>query len=172
MADPRDRWAVRRTLLIVGEGHDEERFLRHVKALYVSRGCGLMVTVGNARGKGARHVIDWTARQAANQRYDKIAALLDTDTDWSPAVAATARKKKIVVLKSEPCLEALLLRILGHVPVGDAESLKRQWRAIIGDPADIKRHAALFTTPVLEASRGREPAIDGLLGLLRSAARS
>ncbi len=172
MANPRARWLAQRTLLIVGEGRHEECFLQHVKALYVPRGCGLTVTIGNARGKGARHVIDWTARQVSNKAYDKVAALLDTDTDWSPAVAAIARKKRIVVLKSEPCLEALLLRVLGRAPAGDADSLKRQLRAIIGDPADKKSYAALFAASILEASRNREPAIDDLLMLLPPVARS
>gem|GEM_PF-2578925 len=41
-----------RTLLIVGEGRHEEAFLNHLKQLYVPRGCGLSVTIKNARGKG------------------------------------------------------------------------------------------------------------------------
>ena len=57
-----DNWKVQRTLLIVGEGGAEEAFLKHVKHLYVPRGCGLIVTIKNARGKGAQHVINWTAR--------------------------------------------------------------------------------------------------------------
>ena len=172
MVDLGARWAARRTVLIVGEGLHEERFLQHVKALYVSRGCGLTMTIKNARGKGARHVVDWTARQAANSAYDAVAALLDTDTDWSPAVAEIARKKRIKVLKSEPCLEALLLRVLGQSPAGDRDSLKPQLGTLIGDPADIRSYAAWFTIDIHEASRGREAAIDGLLALLPSAARN
>lgn len=122
-------------------------------------------------GRGPRHVVDWTARQAANSAYDTVAVLLDTDTDWSSAGAEIARKKSIRILKSEPCLEALLLRVLGHAPVGDADSLKRQLRTLIGEPADIRSYAAWFTIGVLEASRGREPTIDGLLALLPAATR-
>ena len=129
------------------------------------------MTIKNARGKGARHVVDWTARQAANRAYDAVAVLLDTDTDWSSAVVEIARKKRIGILKSEPCLEALLLRVLGHTPVGDADSLKRQLRTLIGDPVDSRSYAARFTIEVLEASRGREPTIDGLLALLPAATR-
>ena len=46
-------WKAQRTLLIVGEGRHEEAFLNHVKQLYAPRGCGLSVTIKNARGKGA-----------------------------------------------------------------------------------------------------------------------
>jgi len=76
-------WKAQRTLLIVGEGRHEVAFLNHLKHLYVPRGCGLSVTIKNARGKGALHVINWTARQIANVDYDAVAALLDTDSDWN-----------------------------------------------------------------------------------------
>ena len=49
-------WKAQRTLLIVGEGRHEEAFLNYLKQLYVPRGCGLSVTIKNARGKGALHV--------------------------------------------------------------------------------------------------------------------
>ncbi|MDP2112135.1 MAG: hypothetical protein Q8N48_08415 [Thiobacillus sp.] len=72
-------WKAQRTLLIVGEGRHEEAFLNHVKQLYAPRGCGLSVTIKNARGKGAGHVIDWTIGQAAIAKFDDVAAMLDTD---------------------------------------------------------------------------------------------
>lgn len=42
--------ALRKTLLIVGEGDAEEAFLKHLKALFVGRAGGIEVKVGNARG--------------------------------------------------------------------------------------------------------------------------
>ena len=72
-------WKAQRTLLLVGEGRDDAAFLRHVKGLYVPRGCGLSVTIKHAHGKGAKGVIDWTVRQIANVAYDQVAAMVDTD---------------------------------------------------------------------------------------------
>ena len=72
-----------------------------------------MVTIKNAKGKGAKHVIDWTIRQAAIADYDKVAALFDTDTDWTQAVMQQATKYKVLLLKSDPCFEAMMLRLLG-----------------------------------------------------------
>ena len=69
-------------MLIVGEGRHEMAFLNHLKQLYVPRGCGLGLTIKNAGGKGALHVIEWTIRQMANADFDTVATLLDTDTDW------------------------------------------------------------------------------------------
>jgi len=87
-------------------------FLTHVKGLFISRGCGLAVKIKNAQGKGAKHVVEWTVRQKAIAAYDTVAVLVDTDTDWSDSVDRLARKKKIRLLLSEPCFEALMMRIL------------------------------------------------------------
>jgi hypothetical protein len=61
-------WKAQRTLLLVGEGYHEEAFLSHVKQIYAPRGCGLAVTIKNAHGKGAMHVIDWTEPHRVSRR--------------------------------------------------------------------------------------------------------
>jgi len=118
-----------------GRGASEEAFLNHLKQLYVPRGCGLSVTIKNARGKGALHVIDWTARQIANADFDVVAVLLDTDVDWNAKTEKLARTKKIQVLKSEPCFEAMMLRLLGKSAIGDAQVLKRQFAPLVNNDA-------------------------------------
>ena len=86
-----------RTVLLVGEGYAEVAFIEHLKTLYVSRGCGLALTVKNARGKGALHVVDVAIRQSRNAAFDVRAVLLDTDTDWNEKTQAMARKAKVQV---------------------------------------------------------------------------
>lgn len=160
-------WKAQRTLLIVGEGYHEEAFLNHVKQLYAPRGCGLSVSIKNARGKGAKHVVDWAIRQAANTAYDSVAAMLDTDQDWSPAVEKQARAKKVQVLASAPCFDAVMLRLLGKHPVGDAKALKQLLAPYLNnDPTQRKNYADHFGKGCLEAGRGYEPTIDALLKLL------
>jgi hypothetical protein len=160
-------WKAQKTLLIVGEGYHEEAFLNHVKQLYVPRGCGLSVTIRNARGKGAKHVIDWTIRQIANADYDTVAAMLDTDTDWTAAVARQAKAKKIQVLASEPCFDAVMLRLLGKTAVGDAKTLKKQLAQFLNnDPTQRQNYAAHFGAACLKAGRRHEPTIDALLKLM------
>lgn len=85
---------VARTVLLVGEGDSEVVLLRHLKALYVQRGSGVAVTIKNARGKGAAHVVDVAVRQSLNAAFDLKVALLDTDTDWNDKTRAIARKAK------------------------------------------------------------------------------
>ncbi|MDA8225982.1 MAG: hypothetical protein M0T86_08690 [Betaproteobacteria bacterium] len=162
-------WTAQRTVLIVGEGADEVAFLNHVKHLYVPRGCGLSVKIKNAQGKGARHVVNWTARQMDIGVYDKVAALLDTDADWSPAVNKTARERKIQVLTSEPCFEALMLRVLGENPDSNASALKRQFAPFVNNDATQSRnYANHFSTERLQAGCLHEPTIKALLNLIKS----
>lgn len=159
-------WKAQRTLLIVGEGRHEEAFLNHLKQLYVPRGCGLSVTIKNARGKGALHVVNWTARQIANADYDVVAVLLDTDVDWNAKTEKLARTKKIQVLKSEPCFEAMLLRLLGKPATGDAHALKRQFAPLVNNDATQRDHYALhFGAPCLQAGKNKEQTIGALLKL-------
>ena len=104
---------LRKTLLIVGEGDAEEAFLKHLKALFVGRTGGIEVKVGNARGKGARNVINHARKQWASIAYDQVAVLFGTDTDWSPEVEKLARDAGIVVLACTPCLETELPILAG-----------------------------------------------------------
>lgn len=159
-------WKAQRTLLIVGEGRHEAAFLNHLKQLYVPRGCGLSVTIKNARGKGALHVIDWTSRQMANADYDVVAALLDTDVDWNEKAIRLARTKKILVLKAEPCFEAMLLRLIGKPAEDDAQTLKKQFAPFVNNDATQREHYALhFGNDRLQAGKGHEPTIAQLLKL-------
>ncbi len=156
-----------RTLLIVGEGRHEEAFLYHLKQLYVPRGCGLSVTIKNAKGKGALNVVKWTVRQIANMAYDAVAVLLDTDTDWNEKTRKLARTKKIHVLKSEPCFEAMMLRLIGKTATGNAHALKTQFAPYVKNDATQRDHySAYFGPDCLQAGRDKELTIDELLKLL------
>lgn len=158
-------WRACATLLLVGEGATEEAFLRHVKGMYVARGVGLRVTVKNAHGKGAKHVVEWTSRQIG--QFDSVAVLLDTDQDWSEAISKKARSAKIIVLKSEPQFEAVLLRLLGESDAGDSKTLKARLAPFVrNDALCTENYADRFDKRCLEAGRIREPAIDKLLRLL------
>ncbi|MDD5328622.1 MAG: hypothetical protein PHX38_01350 [Sulfuricella sp.] len=159
------KWATRKTLLIVGEGYDEVAFLNHIKQFPGVCGQGVQITIKNARGKGALGVIDWTTKQIANVAYDKVAVLLDTDTDWTPKVAKLAKTGGIQVLTSEPCLEALLLRVLGQIP-GESKDLKKQFAPFAKNNATrTENYADNFSRPVLAKARAYEPTIDALLKL-------
>jgi len=120
------RRSVSHTVLLVGEGTTEQAFLRHIKSLYISRGCGVGITIRNAHGKGPDHVVDYAIGQCRNAAYDRVVTLLDTDLPMSVAVRRRARSKKIHIIGSTPCVEGLLLKILDeHVPETSAECKQR-----------------------------------------------
>lgn len=153
----------RRTLLIVGEGYCEVAFLTHIRQFPGVRGLGVQITIKNAHGKGAAHVVETAARLMANFGFDQVAVLLDTDTDWNDDVARRADGKGIQVLASEPCFEAVMLRVLGEKPKGQ-KNLKRQYFEHVGNDGtrtgDYQRH---FQLEFLQAARQRETIIHMLL---------
>lgn len=161
-----NHWKASRTLLLVGEGRTEEAFLNHVKRIYAPRGCGLSVTIKNARGKGAQHVVEWTARQRGIAGFDTVAVLLDTDKDWSDAVARKAKSARILVLKSEPLFEAMMLRLIHQNDTGDARTLKARFAPYVGnDPLVPENYVAHYGQPCLEAGKSIEATIGALLAL-------
>lgn len=155
---------VRRTALLMGEGDAEEVLLRHLRKLYTHGGQGFSVTIRNAHGKGAGHVVECAVRASANAAYDLCAALLDTDEGWTDAVRKKARVKSIQVVESDPCCEAWLLDIVGRAAERRSPQHKREFERLFGlpahDPAVFTRH---FPRAVLDAARARVPTLDQLL---------
>lgn len=158
-----------RTLLLVGEGDAEEMFLRHLKGLFVVRGSGLSVTIKNARGKGAAHVVDFAHRHSLNAAFDEVAALLDADTDWNDKTRAAAKRAKVQVVVCDPCLEALLLQ-LHAVPVEGkhTQQLKQDFAARFGGPAHDQRVLQQFSSVDWVAAGAKLPVMASLLKYLGS----
>lgn len=155
---------VRRTLLVVGEGDSEVAFLKHLKTLYCSGHLGVSATINNAHGKGPFNVIDHTARQARTYGYDRRVALLDTDIAWTDKLKKDARKSRIEMVGSSPCLEGLLLSILGMNPPELSLECKRSIKQAIGvDLTDRLSYTEHFSKTVLEAARQRIAELDRLL---------
>jgi len=153
----------KQTLLLVGEGYDEVAFLTYLKSELVNRDAGLEVKIKNAKGKGAKHVIEWTIRQAKQADYDKVAALLDTDTDWTPAVQKQAKAKKIIVLTSDPCFEAMLLRLIGFAPEIDTKKLKKQFELFVNGVSTVpENYAVNFSPDMLKNKRQMEMTIESV----------
>lgn len=164
---PHPRRSVRYTVLMVGEGSTEQAFLKHLKALYVSRGSGIGVTIRNAHGKGADHVVDYTISQCRNADYDKLVTLLDNDHPLSDAGRQRARRAKIEVIGSTPCIESLFLQILSeNIPVRSVECKRRCEQVIEGRLTEVKNYAAPFPKELLDTRRGDIPDLNLILNYL------
>lgn len=165
------RHFVRQTVLLVGEGYAEVAFIEHLKALYVPRGCGIALTVKNARGKGALHVVEVAIRQSRNAAFDVRAVLLDTDTDWNEKTQAMARKAKVQVVPCRPCLEAMLLALHGETAQSKSSAQhKLAFATRFGAQAhDASVYAKHFSCELLEKARLGSPELEQLLALLKPA---
>jgi len=162
---------VARTVLLAGEGDSEVLFLQHLKRLYVQRGSGVVVTIKNARGKGAGHVVDFADRQSRNAAYDVKVVLLDTDADWNDKTRAMARKARVHVVACEPCLEAVLLQmhevpLEGRVTAQLKHLFLTRFGAVASDASVYERH---FSHGQLEVFRHRVALLERLIHLLINA---
>lgn len=162
------RRQVTKTLLLVGEGDAELVWLGHLKRLYVERGAGLVVTLKNAHGKGAAHVVDVAIRQSRNAAFDVMAVLLDTDTDWTEQVRVRAKKEGVEIVAATPCLEGMLLSAHGHPVEGRTSAkLKSDFAVNFGMNAlDARTYEQHFSRTFLESIRTERAEIDQLLNLL------
>ena len=156
---------VRRTLLVVGEGDCEVAFLRHLREAYCSQHQGVNVTIRNAHGKGPENVVEQTRRKVRSYSYDQVVSLLDTDIPWSTAVKKVAKQAKIEMVGSTPCLEGLLLSILGERASEQSTECKKTLRLRLGvDMTERDHYARHFPKMLLDQSRLRISELDRLLG--------
>lgn len=159
--------AVRPTVLVVGEGLAEKVFLLHIRDLYTGKQEGYRLVVRNARGKEAGNVVDHALKFGAWAHYDSVAALLDTDAGWTPAVRKRAQRGRVELLLSDPCLEAWLLRVLGQGQEGNTKAQKDRFRQHFGgDAHDTDVIARRLTRPVLDKAREHVEVLDQLLKLI------
>ena len=163
-----NRRAVLRTVLIVGEGACEVAFLNHLKTLFVKRGCGVTVKISNANGKGSAHVVDFALKQSQNRDYDDVAALLDTDDVWTDALKKHAKKNKIKLVPSEPCVEGLLLEILDEFKMDSSQHLKEKMHPkLSGKKTEATSYATLFTVELLEERKTKVASLNTLIQLMQ-----
>ncbi len=163
----RKRRSVSHTVLLVGEGATEQAFLKHIKSLYISRGCGVGVTIRNAHGKGPDHVVDYAIGQCRNAAYDRVAVLLDTDLEMSAAARRRAGANKLQIIGTSPCIEGLLLAILGeHVPGSSAECKARCGGILPARLTLPEDYRSYFPRDLLDERRDEVPELGELLNSL------
>lgn len=155
---------VRPTLLVVGEGKAEVALAALLRSLYTRDGQGKAITIRDAQGKGAGNVVNAAIRHKKYGNYDGVCALLDTDTDWNEAVQARARKGCIHVVASDPCLEAVVLEILGERSTGTTSELKERFNRVVGGEAHSDGVIArLLSRDLLDNARPRVEILHVLL---------
>ena len=152
-----------RTVLLIGEGKTEKIFLKHLKSLYISRGCGVAVNIQSADGKGPEYIVNYAIRRSCRIQSDRILVLLDTDISIEVDTRNKASNNNIELVESTPCFEGLLLDILKQrVPPKSAQCKKQCRQHFTGPLTEIESYKNL-TKKLLEKRRGDVPPLDKLL---------
>jgi len=113
-----------KTLLVFGEGMNEEIFLKHLRKLYC---LDMNVAVTVKKGKGGDSVNIVLDAYRVPGGFDRRIVLLDNDKAKMEIERArkTAKDRGIELIENTPCLEHLLLSILGSVKnINSAECKK------------------------------------------------
>ena len=156
----------RKTLLAVGEGKADAAFLKYLRSIYCSGGGGVNVTVRDASGKGPSNVIGTAIGALRISSYDKKLCLLDTDLVWTKQNKSDAKRKKIELVGSTPCLEGFLLKILGRAVPASSEDCKRQLKMMTGkDMFEPDDYSLSFGYAELQNQRADIAELDTLLRL-------
>ena len=112
-------------------------------------------------------MVDYAIRQCRNAAYDRVVVLLDTDLEMSAAVRRRARTRKVKVIGSTPCIEGLLLAILGeHVPATSVECRQRYGGVLPARLMLLEDYSEHFPKNFLDGRRAEVHELDELLDCL------
>jgi len=100
-----------KSILLFGEGKTEAVFLAYLCQLY--RSPGIITKVEHGRGGSDRTVVLAAIKIARLADYSGVLVLLDSDRADEPVPAEWCEEHQLFIKRSSPCLEALLLEILG-----------------------------------------------------------
>jgi len=148
------RHVVKTSLIIVGEGAHDHAFLSHMKDLYHNGMTNQSVKIEPADGGSPKDIIDVAIKKSKIADYDKRYVLMDSDIPVSTEERLHAKKKKIVLLFSEPiCLEGMLLEVLGEkAPATNKACKDKLHPQLAGKPTEKQSYRVKFPKPVLDTT--------------------
>lgn len=157
---------LRKTIHIVGEGHDEHAFIKYLKSIYA--GQELQISTSNAKGKGPTHIIQFAISKQKHIGYDLIATLLDTDIEWPQKDEKEAKEHNVILLGSSPmCLEGMLLELLGEKIPRTSTECKNQLGPLLSHKSTEPRsYSGLFPATLLNQKRKMCPTLDKLIHIM------
>ena len=157
--------SARHTVLLIGEGKTEQAFFKHLKSLYIFRGCGVAVKIHTAKGKGPEYIVNYAVRRSRRFESERILTLLDTDIAIKDSIRKQADEHNIQLVESEPCFEGLLLAMLGKSVPRTSKQCKQQCGKIFSAPLTTQEsYQELLTRDILDQRRSNIPALSKILG--------
>lgn len=161
----------KRTALFYVEGSSEEVFLKHLRKVY-ARNSGVAVTIRNGQGGSADGIVQRASRYPGG--FDKRVAVLDNDKPKNEMEKARelAKAGDVNVIENNPCLEALLLRILSKGKIledGDSKYYKKEFEKkhiCENKRCDMDEYAKIFPKNILDGSRKKAKEIGEIIGFM------
>lgn len=158
-----------RTLLIFGEGLGEEMFLRHLRRLY-SHNTGVAITIRKGRGSNTPGIVVDACRVPG--AFDRRIVVLDNDKPEPEMRKAReeAGKRGIELVENTPCLEFLLLSIVGAKPAGQNSIwCKKEFESkhiSQGKRSEPNEYLRVFPRELLEKQRAEISELDKLVQIM------
>lgn len=158
---------VRKTVLLCCEGKADQAFIAYLRSIYTAGRPGAPhVKPKPAGGKGSNNVIETLLGAAKCSQPDKLVAMLDGDLPPTAEKRREAERKHVQSIVLKPCLEGLLLDILGQpVPNSSQECKDRLKQIDSRDPFEPGFYAKNFPRSLLDQARSRIVELDALLTL-------
>lgn len=148
------RQASRTTLLIVGEGPDDQAFIKHMNQQFRADHAGVKPTIEKQSGGSPGNIITNAARKYGHFPFDHRFLVLDSDIPISQQDHDKAKKHGYrIILWSPVCLEGALLDVLGEKVSNNeaAIALKKRLHPLLdGHHTDSKAYQNRFPRTVLE----------------------
>ncbi|MGP9676874.1 MULTISPECIES: hypothetical protein [unclassified Halomonas] len=149
-----NRQSSKTTLLIVGEGADDQAFIKNMHQMCRTDHSDIRPKIEKQSGGSPGNIIDNVTRKYSHQAFDQRFIVLDADVPLSQQERDRARKHGYqIILWAPVCLEGALLEVLGErVDENEvATSLKRRLHPLLDGPhTDSKAYRCLFSRAVLE----------------------
>lgn len=113
----------------------------------------IKITIKTAHGKGPNNIIgDAIGTYNATAKNMQVAALLDLDLDWDKSQVKDCDKCGIKLVGINPCIEALMIEILGlklpH-PATNESCKSLMQPKLSGSSTDKRSYEKLFTEEVI-----------------------
>lgn len=162
----------KKTVLIYGEGAHDCAFLTHLKNTYNKRDSPIAVQIKRGRGGSPLMVVAGALKVPGD--YDTRVVKLDHDTSAAQLEEAItfAEEHSVEIIFSTPCLEHLLLDIVGDTrltKIRRSSTLKSTFESSYLNSAqrkEPKKYINHFSQSVLEEARHRIPELDRLITLM------
>lgn len=147
------------TLLIVGEGPDDQAFIKHMNQLFRAENTGVKPSIEKQSGGSPGNIITNAARKYGHLPFDQKFFVLDSDVPISQQDYDKAKKHGYqIILWTPVCLEGTLLDVLGEAVDENAPALslkKRLHPRLDGPHTDSRAYKPLFSKTILEKSENQ-----------------